>query len=151
MPPFTAPSWKQLAKKSGRGVKCARPATEKRIAKAEQTLGVQFPPPLRALLLEADGITGEYGSHAVWPVAEIERQNKLFRTYEAFRDLYMPFDHLLFFGADAGSDYFAFAIHADGKIHKNDVYRWEHENDGRSWFAAHLEQFLVKQLKSEED
>ena len=88
------------------------------------------------MLLEADGITDEYGSHAVWPVAEIERQNKQFRTNEGFRDLYMPFDHLLLFGADAGSDHFAFAIHADGKIHKNDVYRWEHENDARSWLCG---------------
>ena len=44
-----------------------------------------------------------------------------------------------------------FAIHADGKIHKNDVYRWEHEDDARSWFAPHLEQFLEKRLKSEDD
>src|SRR5688572_13658886 len=151
MPPFNAPSWKQLAKKSGPGVKCGRPATDDRIAEAEQALGVRFPAALRELLLEADGITGEYGSHAVWPVAEIERQNKQFRTNESFRELYMPFEHLLLFGSDAGSDHFAFAIHADGKIHKNDVYRWEHENDARSWFAARLEQYLEKRLKSEGD
>jgi cell wall assembly regulator SMI1 len=151
MPPSSAPSWKQLAKKAGPGVKCGRPATEDRIARAEQALGVRFPAPLRELLLEADGIADEYGSQAVWPVAEIERQNKQFRTNEAFRDLYMPFDHLLLFGTDAGSDHFAFAIQADGNIHKNDVFRWQHENDARSWFAPRLEQFLEKRLKSEDE
>ncbi len=151
MPPFNASSWKQLAKKLVPGVKCGRPATEDRITKAEQTLGISLPETLRELLLEADGITDEYGSHAIWPIAEIERQNKQFRTNEAFCDLYMPFDHLLLFGSDAGCDHFAFAIHADGKIHKNDVYRWHHENDARSWFAPRLEQFLEKRLKSEDD
>ena len=151
MPPFNSPSWKQLAKKSDPGVKCGRPSTEERIAKAEQGLGVRLPTGLRDLLLEADGITDENGAHAVWPVAEIERQNKQFRTDEGFRDLYMPFDHLLLFGTDAGSDHFAFAIHADEKIRKNDVYRWHHENDARSWFAACLEQYLEKRLKSEDD
>ena len=151
MPPFNAPSWKQLAKKSGSGVKCGRPAAEGRIETAEDALGVRFPAPLRELLLEADGVADEYGSHAVWPVAEIRLQNEQFRTNAAFRELYMPFDHLLLFGADDGGDHFAFAIHADGKVHKNDVYRWEHENDARSWFAPRLEHFLEKRLKSEDD
>ena len=133
------------------GSLCERVVPLLGIRTAEQALGIRFPASLRDLLLEADGIADEYGSHAVWPVAEIERQNKQFRTNERFRNLYMPFDNLLLFGADAGSDHFAFAIHADGKIHKNDVYRWHHENDARSWFAPRLEQFLEKRLKSEDD
>lgn len=136
---------------SGAGVECEPPATENRIAAAEQALGVRFPAPLRELLLETDGITDEYGSQVIWPVAEIERQNRHFRMNPGFRDLYMPFDNLLLFGADSGGDHFAFAIHADGRIHKRDVYRWEHETDARSWFAGRLERFLERVLKSEDD
>jgi hypothetical protein len=75
----------------------------------------------------------------IWPIDEIERQNKLFRADEGFRSIYMPFDHLLFFGADAGGDQFAYAIQPNGKIRKKDVYRWEHGTDARSWFAMRLE------------
>jgi hypothetical protein len=56
----------------------------------------------------------------------------------------MPFDHLLFFGAGAGGDRFAFAIHADGKIHKHDIFRWNHETDERVWIANSLETFFER-------
>ena len=49
---------------------------------------------------------------------------------------------------DAGGDRFAFALHADGRVHKDDVYRWDHETDARPWFAGHLEQYLEKRLKA---
>jgi hypothetical protein len=41
----------------------------------------------------------------------------------------------------------AFAIHADGQIHKADVFRWDHETDSRSWFASGVEQYLEARLK----
>jgi hypothetical protein len=63
----------------------------------------------------------------------------------------MPFDHLLLFGAEVNSDHFAFPIQADGEIHNNDIFIWDHETDARSWYAGHLEEFLEKQLIREED
>jgi hypothetical protein len=42
-------------------------------------------------------------------------------------------------------------VQADGEIHKKDVFIWDHETDGRSWYAAHLEQLLEKELKREDD
>ena len=78
----------------------------------------------------------------MWSASQIERENRQFRTYPDFRALYMPFDALLFFADDGAGDQFAFAIHADGRVHKNDVYRWDHETDARSWFAGRLEQYL---------
>lgn len=83
-------------------------------------------------------------SEMIWPAAEIERRNREFRANPDFRSLYMPFDHLLFFGDDGGGDQFAFAIDADGEIRKLDVFRWEHESDSRSWFAGRLEQFFER-------
>ena len=58
----------------------------------------------------------------------------------------MPFDDLLFFADDGGGDQFAFAIHADGQIHKPDVFRWEHESDGRVWFATGLSDYVSRRL-----
>ena len=145
------PSWKQLTKSYASDAEFARPAREARIATVEQSLGLRIPEELREFWLEADGFTADYGSRVIWSVSHLEEQNRQFRTTPAFKDLYMPFDHLLFFGDDSGGDHFAFAIHADGQIHTYDVFRWDHETDGRIWFAGHLEQFLENRLKKEDE
>lgn len=110
-----------------------------------------MPAQLREFLLEADGFSADYGSRVIWSVGHLEEQNRQFRTTAGFKDLYMPFDHLLLFGDHSGGDFFAFAIHADGQIHKRDIFRWDHETDGRAWFAGHLEQFLETRLKKEDE
>jgi hypothetical protein len=68
---------------------------------------------------------------------------------EILPTLYMPFDHLLFFGDYGGGDQFAFPIHADGEIHKLDIFRWDHETDARSWYAGGLEQFFEHRFARE--
>ncbi len=151
MPPYNAPSWKQLTKGYPSDAKFARPATEASILAVEQSLGLRIPAQLREFWLEADGFTADYGSRVIWSVSHLEEQNREFRTTPAFKDLYMPFDHLLLFGDHIGGDHFAFAVHADGQIHKRDVFRWDHETDGRDWFASHLEQFLETRLKREDE
>jgi SMI1 / KNR4 family (SUKH-1) len=151
MSPVNAPSWKHLAKSYASDAKFARPKTETEIAALEQLFAIQLPDALREFLLETDGFTADYGSGVIWSVSHIEQQNREFRTADAFRELYMPFDHLLFFGDDCGGDHFAFAIHADGQIHKHDVFRWDHETDGRAWFAGGLEQFLETRLMKEKE
>jgi hypothetical protein len=150
MPPFNAPSWKQLAQTHAADAEFAPPASESQLAAAERELGVQLPDTLRELLLESDGVIADYGAGVIWSVSDILKRNREFRTLESFRELYMPFDHLLFFGDDGGGDQFAFAIHSDGQIHKFDVYRWEHETDARSWFAGRLERFFELRFKSDD-
>jgi hypothetical protein len=151
MPPHNARSWKELTKRYAADAKFARPATEARIAGVEQSLGLKLPEQLREFWLEADGFTADYGSRVIWSVIHLEEQNRQFRTTRAFKELYMPFDHLLLFGDHSGGDHFAFAIHADGQIRERDVFRWDHETDGRDWFASDLEQFLQTRLKREEE
>ena len=151
MPPFSEPSWKQVARSHAPDAKFGRPASESQLVSVEQTLGVRLPDLLREFLLEADGVTADYSSGVIWSVADIQKRNLEFRTFADFRELYMPFDHLLFFGDDGSGDQFAFAIHADGQIHKHEVFRWEHETDARSWFAAELEQFFETRLKKTHD
>jgi hypothetical protein len=150
MPPFNAPSWKQLAQTHAADAKFAPPATESQLAAAERELGVQLPDTLRELLLESDGVIADYGAGVIWSVSDILKHNREFRTMESFRELYMPFDHLLFFGEDGGGDQFAFAIQADGQIHNFDIYRWEHEHDARSWFAGRLERFFELRFQSDD-
>ena len=151
MPPFNAPSWKELTSGHASDAEFGAAANDTGIAAVEQALGVQLPDALRDFLLEADGVTADYSSGVIWSAADIQKRNQEFRTFAGFRDLYMPFSHLLFFGDDGGGDQFAFAIHADGQIHKRDVFRWEHETDSRSWYAGGLEQFLEARLKKEDE
>jgi hypothetical protein len=149
--PLNAPSWEQLVRRFDSDATFERPATPIQLRSVEQALRVHQPAELEEVLLEADGITGDYGSGVIWSVGEIEQRNRQFRTSLDFRDLYMPFDHLLFFGDDGAGDQFAFAIHADGRIHKQDVYRWEHETDSRFWFAGRLEQFFERRLAQDRE
>ena len=121
-------------------------ADPKRLASAEAKLEIVLPGELRAFLDEADGVRADHDADVIWSIAQIESENLAFRSNPDFRDLYMPFDHLLFFADDGGGDQFAFAIHADGQIHKNDIFRWDHESDSRVWFAAGLSDYLAKRL-----
>ena len=121
-------------------------ADQVRLAAAETKLGIIIPSGLRDFLKEADGVRADHGAGVIWPIARIVSENLAFRSDSDFRELYMPFDDLLFFADDGGGDQFAFAIHADGRIHKNDIFRWEHESDGRVWFAAGLSDYAARRL-----
>jgi hypothetical protein len=102
---------------------------------------VELPADLAEVLLESNGIDGEYGLGLIWPAERIVADNRRFREYRDFRELYMPFDPLLFF-ADAGNgDQFAFVI-LDGAVRRPDVFAWDHENDSRTWVAPSLKTYL---------
>lgn len=114
------------------------PATLGEIEKVEASLGVLFPEKLKSLLKESDGIEGPFGLGLIWSIERIRKDNLNFRKFLNYEEIYMPFDHLLFF-ADAGNgDQFAFGI-LNGKIRKPDIYVWNHEDDSRSWIAPSLE------------
>jgi hypothetical protein len=134
--------WKELIQKLTDKCEFMAPTTADQLDAAEEKLGVKFPDDLRSLLGESDGIEGEYGLGLVWPLDRIVEDNLNFRRSENFRDIYMPFDHLLFFGDAGNGDQFAFSIHADGVIHRFDVFAWNHEDDSRNWVAPSLEIFF---------
>lgn len=114
------------------------PATRRALDGAAVVLGGPLPEPLVALLSETNGVRGEYGLGLVWPVETIAAENVAFRTNADFRDLYMPFDPLLFF-ADAGNgDQFAFLW----TPRRDEVFVWDHETDSRTWVAPSLETYL---------
>jgi hypothetical protein len=133
--------WRERIKRVTHAAEFAQPASQGHIEAAERVLKIGIPDELRGLLLESDGVVGEYGLGLVWPIARIESDNLQFRTMPDYRELYMPFDVLLFF-ADAGNgDHFGFPIQA-GAIRRPDVFAWNHEDDSRCWVAPSLERYL---------
>ena len=113
---------------------------------AERALGVRLPAELRALLAHCNGVRDRVGTYVVWSAAELAPRNAQFRTEQSFRELYMPFDALLFFGEAGNGDQFFYRI-LSGEVREPDVYRWDHETDSRLWHAPRLETFLEGVLR----
>jgi cell wall assembly regulator SMI1 len=133
--------WKQLIEKLTPDCEFEPPALWAEVTLAEEQLGIKFPDTLRNVLFETNGVQDQYGSGLIWPLERIVADNMSFRANENFKDLYMPFDSLLFF-ADAGNgDQFTFAIQ-NGAIHRADVFAWNHEDDSRFWVAPSLAKYL---------
>lgn len=133
--------WLELISQLSQDLQFHLPAPLNEIASVESELEVSLPKELKNLLQESNGVEGSYGLGLIWSTERIKRDNLSFRHSSDFKDLYMPFDHLLFF-ADAGNgDQFAFAV-LNNKIRNPDVFVWNHENDSREWVAPSLEKYL---------
>lgn len=133
--------WKEFINSLSNEYEFQEPANKKEIIEAEEQLGVRLPDDLRELLKESNGILGEYRISLIWDIKRIVQDNLSFRNSSDFKELYMPFDCLLFF-ADAGNgDQFAYPI-LNGTISKDDIYVWNHEDDGRTWVASSLKWFI---------
>lgn len=117
------------------------PASADSIAHIENLLHLIFPNELKALLQESDGIAGDYGIEAIWSTDQIHEMNIKFRRNPDFKQLYMSFDELLFFGDAGNGDLFAFIVLA-GAVRRQDIFMWDHENDSRVWVAPSLEKYL---------
>jgi hypothetical protein len=141
--------WSQLVTSLAQDAEPSEAQDARSLSLTEMALGIELPEQLREFLSQYGSLTANYGTAVVWAPAEIASRNAEFRRTESFKELYMPFDNLLFFGEEGGGDQFAYAIHADGRIHKLDIYLWEHETDARSWFAGNLQQFLTNVLSAE--
>ncbi len=135
--------WKEIVEKHRGALGLAPPASLPELEAAEAKLG-GFPDGLRGLLLQSNGVRDRIGYRIVWPIEEIVKQNVLFRGNPDFRELYMTFDSLLFFGEFGNGDQFAYAVHADGKVRNPDILVWDHETDERLWMAADLARFLER-------
>lgn len=120
------------------------PATRAALQDVEASLGHSLTHELRELLIETDGIEGEYGLSLLWTAERIASDNRHFRSSAEFGDLYMPFDGLVFF-ADAGNgDQFFQSLSGN-----NDVYVWDHEDDSRTWVASTVLGYLKAWMRGE--
>ena len=134
-------NWKKYIDSFECEVHYAEPATKEQINEVERQLGVKLPPKLLALLNQTNGVFDEHRCHYVWPTNRFIEDNLYFRQFEDFKDVFMPFDHLLFFSDSGCGDLFAFKI-MNGHVQTEDVFVWEHETDSRKWVASSLETFL---------
>ncbi len=133
--------WKELIQNRSDECKFYLPSAPDDVAAVERSLNVQLPDELKDLLSESNGIHGRHSLGLVWPIEQIIKDNLEFRQMPDFKELYMPFDSLLFFGDSGGGDQFAFAI-LDGVIRRSDIFVWNHENDSRTWAAPSLQTYL---------
>lgn len=117
------------------------PAHMEDIAAAERELQILLPLHLASVLSETNGVFGEYELGLVWPIERIVRENKSFWSNRDFKKLYMPFNHLIFFGDAGNGDQFFIPL-IDGDVHKQDVYVWNHEDDSRTWIAPSIPKFI---------
>jgi hypothetical protein len=137
--------WKEKLQKRMDDVKFNPPASSDDIAVAEATLQVRFPKDLQDLLKEADGIAGLYGVELIWSTKHIGKMNSELRTKPDFKEMYMSFDELLFFGDAGNGDLFAYTI-LSGAVRHDDIFMWNHENDSRVWIASSLDKYLEQQV-----
>lgn len=139
--------WKEAAAEALPEVELRAPVDATALAEAERRLRRSLPAQLTALLMETNGMVGEYGTDVVWSLDRIVEQNLLFWSPDTFPGLYMPFDPLLFFGDNGGGDQFAFVLTPE----RPDIFVWDHENDSRLWAARELEDYLHRSLSGDGD
>lgn len=113
------------------------------VAAAESALGCTLPDDLKELYSRTDGLLANYGTNLVMPLQEALRENESLRYSPDFRELYMPFTHMLVFGGAGNGDLFFYPIRADGSLARN-VFIWDHESDSRSYFANSLKDLFLR-------
>jgi hypothetical protein len=133
--------WKEIIRSNSEDCAFNSPVNEKLFVEFKDSLDIELPRSLKSCLIESNGVLGEYGLGLIWSIDKIIHENLSFRSNEDFKELYMPFDHVLFF-ADAGNgDQFFYPIQ-NGEIRRDDVFSWNHEDDSRCWVAPSLEKYI---------
>ncbi|WKA52820.1 SMI1/KNR4 family protein [Planococcus liqunii] len=133
--------WKSFIKNVSSDYHFTHPATFKDMRVIKEKLNVNLPKELEDLLRETNGVYDQFDCHFIWPIHKIIEENLYYRGWEDFKDIYMPFDHLLFFSDAGNGDLFGYAI-LNGHIHHEDIYVWKHEDDSRTWIASSLKEFI---------
>ncbi|WGD42946.1 SMI1/KNR4 family protein [Streptomyces cathayae] len=136
--------WIELVSSLSGDVDFSTPVDEGEFVAVESALGQTLPADLKSFLRESDGVSDEFGCDFVWSAAEILARNREMNEREDFRNLYMPFDSLLFIGDSGGGDLFAFVV----KPLRLDIFVWEHETDSRRWVARDLEDYIRRYLSA---
>jgi hypothetical protein len=133
--------WKELVARLEDDHTFRAPASAAEIGAVVRSAGCPLPSELTDLLHESNGIAGRYGVGLIWPTDSIIEQNSMMRSTVDFRNLYMPFDCLLFFGDAGNGDLFAYSV-LNGEVRRSDIFAWNHEDDSRAWVAPNLQKYL---------
>lgn len=132
--------WKNIIRSISLDLRLKNPATKDELTEVQKYLHVELPNDLSHLLQETNGIEGEYGDF-IWDASRIKTENMNMRNTVVFKDLYMPFDCLLFFADGGNGDLFGYSI-LNGIVQRDDIYVWNHENDSRTCVAPSLKTFM---------
>lgn len=127
--------WKEYIQSATSGYHFVKPAIKSDISLIKEKLHVDLPSDLLELFGETNGVFDEYNCPLIWSTNQIIKENLYFRNIEDFKDIYMPFDHLLFFSDAGNGDLFGFPI-LNGSIQRDDIFVWDHESDSRKWVAS---------------
>lgn len=116
-----------------RSARSTHPQQKIEIDKVESLLNVTLPQELREIMLETNGVKGNYDLGIIWLLDRIINENRHDRD-GFIEEYYMPFEKLVFFAESGIGDLFAFPVAQDG-VCRDDVFVWNHENDRRMWVA----------------
>lgn len=133
--------WRALISELDPAAALHAPASAAAVERLESFFNARLPDDLRSFLEESDGAEGQHGLGLVWSSGRILKDNQTFRTSAKFRELYMPFEPLLFFADGGNGDQFAYTICA--RTVRRDIFVWNHENDSRTWVAPNLSTYLA--------
>ncbi|BAQ09083.1 hypothetical protein OXB_0611 [Bacillus sp. OxB-1] len=133
--------WKSYIQSVTKGYHFKEPAHLADIQRIQKELRVDLPQDLRTLFNETNGVFDEFNCPLIWSVDQIVKDNLFFRNSEDYKDIYMPFDHLLFFSDSGAGDLFGYPI-LNGQIQRDDIFVWDHESDSRTWVASSLQDFI---------
>ncbi|WP_413305558.1 SMI1/KNR4 family protein [Bacillus sp. 1P10SD] len=135
--------WKEFVMSVSKEHHFRDPATTFEISQIQKELNVvDLPDELAGLLNETNGVFDHWNCPLIWSTTQILKDNLFFRNFEDYKDMYMPFENLLFFSDAGNGDLFFYAIVKNGTIEKTDIYVWNHEDDSRTWVAASLKHFM---------
>ncbi len=141
--------WKQIINEmdnKSTHLRLNEPSSELEVSQISAEFKIELPLELVEFYKETNGIcemiNKEEIGDFIWKTERLVEENKACRTNPDFKNLYMPFDCLLFIGDVGNGDNFGYSIQ-NNRIIKTDIFIWNHENDSRVWVAPNLET-LVK-------
>lgn len=133
--------WKHYISTVSKDYSFKPPAPKTEIIQISEELNVELPKKLFELYNETNGVFDSFGCPLIWSTSQIIKDNLFFRNFSDYKDIYMPFDHLLFFSDNGCGDLFGYKI-LNGSIQTEDIYVWNHEDDSRMWVASSLDVFI---------
>ena len=133
--------WKDYIRSVTKGYDYKKPATKTEIGQINQKLNVELPNDLLELFNETNGVFDEFDYPLIWATDQIVKENLFFRNFVDYKDIYMPFDHLLFFSNAGNGDLFGYPV-LNGVIQRDDIFVWDHETDSRKMIASSLKDFI---------
>lgn len=133
--------WKDYIDSISKEYSFKSPASSAEIIQIIDDLNVELPKKLFDLYSETNGVYDRFNCPLIWSTSQIIKDNLYFRNFEGYKDIYMAFDHLLFFSDNGCGDLFGYKI-LNGSIQAEDIYVWNHEDDSRMWVASSLEVFI---------